>query len=323
MKSIIFIIPYFGHFNNYFEIWLNSCAHNSTVNWLIITDCKGEYNYPKNVKVVYTTFDDIRTHFQSFYEFPISLEKPFKLCDFRPAFGEIFYDYIKDYDFWGYCDTDLVWGDIRRFITEDLLANYRKIGFYGHCTLFRNEAATNSIYKKQYSDLPDYRQVFSTSLAYCFDEYCVNEIFKRSDIKVFRLGCCFDVCTDYHCFLPATSHAKNDYEGVRTSAFNYNQGRLECYYESQEHKIIEKEVLYVHLQKRPMVVACTSFDKFSIVPNLFVDYVGQWTYEVIRQLAPRKLFYPHFIKWRTLYLIKKIFHKNNPRFYHFPRQTSR
>ena len=121
MKSIIFIIPYFGHFNNYFEIWLNSCAHNPTIDWLIFTDCKNEYDYPRNVKVVYTTFDEIRTHFQSFYDFPISLEKPYKLCDFRPAYGEVFYDYIKDYDFWGYCDTDLVWGDLRKFFTEEIL----------------------------------------------------------------------------------------------------------------------------------------------------------------------------------------------------------
>lgn len=323
MKSIIFIIPYFGHFNNYFEIWLNSCAHNPTVNWLIFTDCKDEYDYPENVKVVYTTFADIRARFQSFYDFPISLEKPFKFCDFRPAFGEIFYDYIKDYDFWGYCDTDLIWGDIRRFITEDLLADYRKIGFYGHCTLFRNDAVTNSIYKKQYSDLPDYKQVFSSSLAFCFDEYCVSEIFKRSEITAFRLGSCFDVRADYKCFLPATSHDEKDYDGILTAAFNYYRGRLVCYYESQKHKIIEKDVLYVHLQKRPMTVDCTSFDNFSIVPNSFVDDVGQWTYETIRQLAPRKLFYPHFIKWRTLYLIKKFFHKGYPRFYHYPKQASR
>lgn len=53
MKKIVFIIPYFGHFNNYFSIWLHSCANNPTIDWMIFTDCKVKYNYPRNVKVIY------------------------------------------------------------------------------------------------------------------------------------------------------------------------------------------------------------------------------------------------------------------------------
>lgn len=321
MKSIIFIVPYFGHFNNYFEIWLNSCAHNPTIDWLIFTDCKDEHNYPENVKVVYTTFADIRARFQSFYDFPISLEKPYKLCDFKPAYGEVFYDYIKDYDFWGYCDTDLIWGDIRHFITDDVLSRYPKIGFYGHCSLFKNDEAINSIYKNKYSDLPDYKQVFSSSLSFCFDEYCMSEFFNRSNIKTFRLGCCFDVCTDYNCFLPATSHDKKDYAGILTSAFNYDKGRLSCFYESYDQKLKTKEILYLHLQKRPMKVECRSLEQFSIIPNEFVNYIKSWNLDLIREKAPRRLFYSHFIKWRTLYFIKKLFHKNDPQFYHYPTKS--
>ena len=33
----IFIIPYFGHFNNYFQLFLNSCAYNRDFDWLIFT----------------------------------------------------------------------------------------------------------------------------------------------------------------------------------------------------------------------------------------------------------------------------------------------
>ena len=49
-KKICFIIPYFGNFKNYFQLFLNSCRLNSDINWLIITDNKDEYDYPKNVK---------------------------------------------------------------------------------------------------------------------------------------------------------------------------------------------------------------------------------------------------------------------------------
>ena len=51
MKSICYIIPYFGHLPDNFNLWLISCKVNSTVNWLIYTDDKTSYDYPENVKV--------------------------------------------------------------------------------------------------------------------------------------------------------------------------------------------------------------------------------------------------------------------------------
>ncbi len=77
MKKIIFIIPYFGNFNNYFDIWLNSCANNPTINWIIFTDCKDTHNYPANVTIVYTTFEKLKVHIQSIFDFQISLESKY------------------------------------------------------------------------------------------------------------------------------------------------------------------------------------------------------------------------------------------------------
>ena len=54
------IIPYFGTFNNYFELWLKSCEYNKDIDWLIFTDDKTDYTYPSNVHVYYTTFEKIK-----------------------------------------------------------------------------------------------------------------------------------------------------------------------------------------------------------------------------------------------------------------------
>ena len=35
MEKVVFIIPYFGKFNNYFQLFLNSCAYNKKFEWLI------------------------------------------------------------------------------------------------------------------------------------------------------------------------------------------------------------------------------------------------------------------------------------------------
>ena len=109
MYSIAYVVPYFGKFPKGFQFWLLSCKCNPSIDWLIFTDDKTPYDYPENVKVTYWTFNQMKKKAQAIYDFQIFLERPYKLCDFKPAYGEIFADELKNYDFWGHCDIDLVW----------------------------------------------------------------------------------------------------------------------------------------------------------------------------------------------------------------------
>ena len=84
-KKCILILPYFGKFNNYFELFLKSCALNPGYNWLIFTDCKDEYNYPKNVCVVKMTLEELHKRANEKLGFEVSLDAPYKLCDYKPA----------------------------------------------------------------------------------------------------------------------------------------------------------------------------------------------------------------------------------------------
>ena len=127
MYSIAYVVPYFGKFPKGFQFWLLSCKCNPSIDWLIFTDDKTPYDYPENVKVTYWTFDQMKKKAQAIYDFPIFLERPYKLCDFKPAYGEIFADELKDYDFWGHCDIDLVWGNIRNFIRMKFSVNMKKL----------------------------------------------------------------------------------------------------------------------------------------------------------------------------------------------------
>ena len=96
MYSIAYVVPYFGKFPKGFQFWLLSCKCNPSIDWLIFTDDKTPYDYPENVKVTYWTFDQMKKKVQAIYDFPIFLERPYKLCDFKPAYGEIFADELKD-----------------------------------------------------------------------------------------------------------------------------------------------------------------------------------------------------------------------------------
>ncbi|MCY7279023.1 MAG: hypothetical protein LH702_36125, partial [Phormidesmis sp. CAN_BIN44] len=107
-------------------------------------------------------------------ELPIRVNWGYKIAEFKPAFGVIFEDYLKDYDFWGYCDLDIILGKVSHFITEEILETYdvitaSEIQLVGHFTLFRNNDTVNNLFRQT----DDYIKVFSdVDNQYGFDESC-------------------------------------------------------------------------------------------------------------------------------------------------------
>jgi len=49
VKKIRIIIPYFGKWPLWIDLFLESCRFNPTVDWLIFTDCPMPGNRPENV----------------------------------------------------------------------------------------------------------------------------------------------------------------------------------------------------------------------------------------------------------------------------------
>lgn len=43
MKSIAYLVPYFGKLPAGFKMWLLSCAANETIDWILLTDDRTEY----------------------------------------------------------------------------------------------------------------------------------------------------------------------------------------------------------------------------------------------------------------------------------------
>ena len=117
MKNrIILILPYFGKLPNFFPFWLQSCVNNKDIDFLIITDNENlEVSSYKNIFKVTMTFDDCRAIIEEKLKRRVLLERPYKLCDYRPLYGKIFEDYIEGYEFWGFCDCDMIFGDISKF----------------------------------------------------------------------------------------------------------------------------------------------------------------------------------------------------------------
>jgi hypothetical protein len=105
------------------------------------------------VKIIHDTWTNFRARIERttrFHPAPSAPKK--KLCDFRPAYGEIFADEIGDADWWGWCDLDCVFGDLPAFLTEERLNSCDLITDAAHMvngpfTIIRNREEMNRLYR--------------------------------------------------------------------------------------------------------------------------------------------------------------------------------
>ena len=178
MKSIVLIIPYFGTWPIWFNAYLLSVSANPTIHWLCPTDCEIPKEHPENINFLPITLTMLNRHVNKIISANVPLN-PRKFCDLKPAYGEIFEEEIQGFDFWGICDMDIVWGDIRKFITTKILAEFdiissRKENISGHFTLFRNTPKLNKLYKQ----LPNYKALFKVPEFQWTDEVVLSNYLK-------------------------------------------------------------------------------------------------------------------------------------------------
>ena len=172
MPRIVFIITYIGKYPWHFPYFLHSCRYNPTVDFLLFTDNNDpNLDLPANVKIIPYSLNAFKADAAKVLGFEVAVESGYKLCDFKPAYGTIFSDYIKDYDFWGYCDVDVIFGNIRAFMTDELLNEYDIISarhdyLTGCFALYRNTQAMRELFKQS----KDYRKVFTDPRNFYFDE---------------------------------------------------------------------------------------------------------------------------------------------------------
>lgn len=280
MKSIIFICPYFGRLQEvHMGLWLQSCEKNPSIDWLIFTDDKATaLTCPPNVKVIYTTLHEIKCQAQEKFDFPISLETPYKLCDYKPAYGYIFSEYVKDYDLWGHCDiTDCIFGNLRKFLTDSFLSGADKFLFLGHMTLYRNTTEVNNrIFMDVKCRKGNLRYIFSSAHNWAFDEtnpYSINTIYTEQGWTIKRLDKMYlDISPDTKTFVG--SKYTSDFKYVRCQEkhiVEWNTGRLQDWILQSNGDLHSREIGYVHFQKRKMEYHVTDTSHYYIVPNAYID----------------------------------------------------
>ena len=316
MNKIALIYPYFGALPDIFFYWLKSVSYNAFIDVYIFTDRKIDCALPSNVTVRYMTFSEMQDLVGRHFDFAIGLDRPYKICDFRPAFGEIFFDVLQGYDFWGYGDVDVVWGDMHSFLTDDILNQYERISQYGHFSIYRNNDKLRQLYKTSYQGKEVYKTVFSNTDGYTFDEfwkeYGIEQIATEQGIKELRdfrfagveriykkRRMCFDFEIDGNS-IPEKEH----------NVFLWRKGKLYLYRLNKDKTVSQEEFAYAHFQKRNIVFPMaeewmhSDIQEYWIVPNKVIigniqevfDYFDSEEYEREKRTEQIK-----FIEFRQKY----------------------
>lgn len=170
-KKIAVIIPWFGSWPGWIEYFLLSCRWNPAIDWIFPSDAPDPCPGAENLKFIPCTLQEFSRKAGERLDLDLDLRFPYKICDFKPAYGHIFSDLIRDYKFWGYGDLDLVYGAFGDFIPDSLLETHDVISNHpdfitGHLCLLRNTKKIRELYATGEA----YRKAFTSKYYTGFDE---------------------------------------------------------------------------------------------------------------------------------------------------------
>lgn len=253
LKNAIVFCPYFGKLPDYFQLWLNSCKSNSKINFIIFSDSDKKYMVPSNVEIVKLQFEEFVDIIQSKFDFQISLNTPYKLCDYKPAYGYLFSNYIANYDYWGCCDIDVIWGDIGKFMPD---TDFDKINYNAHFSLYKNKEKINKAFMTR-NNILSYKDIYTTDVHMAYDEdkrYGINSILESMGYKICDIS---ENVADLRVETNNLQYPDKSTKGViqkynkSKKIIAYEYGRIYSYY-IENNSLCKKEFAYVHMQKRKM-----------------------------------------------------------------------
>lgn len=258
LPRICIMAVYFGPLPAWFALWAASCADNPDIDFLIVTDQEpGEL--PANVRLQPETLGGVRRRLELALGCEVALERPYKLCDYKPFMGLAFADELTGYDYWGFADLDLVFGDLEGFFRYEDLWRYDKFLPLGHLFLFRNSSEVNKRVKLPVHGEELWQRVVGSDENQAFDECGINEIYAEhgfpaymghpmADITIaqrrFTLGFRFDMRDGRY-----QASTLRRYPNYKRQVFYWRDGRTGRL--ALDHgEVVDEPFLYVHFQKR-------------------------------------------------------------------------
>ena len=268
MNKIAIICPYFGKLPMNIFLTLESMKNNTFIDWYIYTDDKITFE-SSNVIINTCTFSDFKRIVKN--KIGTDIYNPYKLCDYKVTYGYIFSSVLEKYSFWGYCDLDIVFGDLSNIFSRENMENNDKIFDLGHISIYRNIPEINKAFMKTHLINKDYKKILNSKYIWCFDERYptnhtgINDIIELMGYKIMsNVQECLDTNIQYRNFY---------FENHKKVKYNYLEYKKNKLYLKNIKSFEKKEIIYIHLQqKKDIPILIENFNHYFITPRGFISY---------------------------------------------------
>lgn len=192
--KIAILLPYFGKWPEWILLFFETLKKNNTIDFIFFTDCDTSVVNAPNIIFYTYTFQEYIDRVKDVTGINFNPANPYKLCDIRPLYGIIHQKEIANYDFFGWTDVDILFGDIRSFYTDDILDKYdvlstHQIRISGHLTLLKNTQKNLYIYKKIYKwkeavEKPNFVGIDEHGITNAFSLTILEKIEEKFNVKL-------------------------------------------------------------------------------------------------------------------------------------------
>ena len=297
MKAAI-IIPYFGQWPKWMDLWVYSVWKNPGIDYILFTDITipPKYKAIPNLFFQYITMPEYISLASTKLGKSLSVPNTsYKMCDYKPFYGLLHKELLSEYDYWGFGDIDLVLGDMSGFLNEIKNSEYDVVStskdrLSGPLCLLRN----NMYYCNLCLSIKNWHELLNKSKTFALDERALTN-------KVIR----------YHRFCAFIYNSLrrvirvNDHDNVGFILRNFLYGVFDKILGS--HKLFLKE----------------TFSSHTAIPRSFMNMFftcDKWTYRngVIIGDNGMEFLYLHFLFLKQTHYLKSSIYWNNDFFYQLP-----
>ena len=178
--STAIIVPYFGEAPPWLPFFLKSCERNPGFDWILFSDFDLG-SAPENVRHHRQSFDEFVTALEEGLELNLDVVRKdsYKLTDLKPMLGHVFADILKPFDYWGWGDLDVIYGDLRKHFGSQLgqfdVISCHTYLLSGHLAFLRNTQTMRSLF----SCFGNWRKIVTLPTHQSFDESIMSMLFFR------------------------------------------------------------------------------------------------------------------------------------------------
>ena len=177
VEKIALVLPYWtvgGGLPSYLNYFLRGLEGKS-IDVLWFSDMEVA-EYPSNFIQIRMAFVEFKALASEKLGIPVRLDSPKRLCDFKPMYGKIFEDWLRDYGYWAFGDCDLVYGAKFDCILDEVrvrkadVFSLERLFCCGPLCFIRNNKTNNELFKRAKNWVKAVQ--YSGKQCISFDELC-------------------------------------------------------------------------------------------------------------------------------------------------------